>query len=96
MQLDLVFLQNNTETSRVTLSAGEFVIGRDSACEIVVVSDEVSRRHARLTVNDSNLFIEDLGSAKGAFINGHRAKGRAPLGPGQRVHLGTIAFEARW
>src|SRR5258705_9050935 len=96
MQLDLVFLENDTETSRVTLGAGEFVIGRDTACEVVIANDAVSRRHARLTINESSVFLEDLDSADGTFINGRRAEGRVLLEPGQRVNLGVVAFEARW
>ena len=96
MELNLVFLDNNAEKSRVMLGVGEHVIGRDAACEVVIASDAVSRRHARLTINESSVFLEDLASANGTFINGRRAEGRVLLEPGQRVALGTVVFEARW
>jgi len=39
---------------------------------------KVSRRHARIVFEDGQWIIEDLGSANGLFIDGHRID-RAPL-----------------
>jgi len=96
MQLNLIFLENHAEKSRVTLDTGEHVIGRDSDCEVVVTGEAVSRRHARLTVAESGVYLQDLGSANGTFIDGRRAEGRVSLVPGQRVEMGFLLFEARW
>ncbi|MEI6084648.1 MAG: protein kinase [Verrucomicrobiota bacterium] len=96
MELELIFKENNTETARVRLGTGEFVVGRDAACEVPVRSDAVSRRHARLTVGDDGVFIQDLGSANGTFIDGQRADGRVPLVPGQKVEIGLVVMQARW
>ena len=43
---------------------------------------KVSRRHARITVNNGQYFLEDLGSTNGTFIN----RGKR-LTPGQRQAL---------
>jgi serine/threonine protein kinase len=96
MQLELILKENNTETARHTLGPGEFVIGRDTACEIRVPSDAVSRRHARLTITDDAVFIQDLGSANGTFIEGRRAEGRVALQPGQKIEMGLVVLQANW
>ena len=51
---------------------GEFVIGRSTGSDIILPSDNVSRRHARLFTEGSKCLIEDMGSSNGVFINGKR------------------------
>jgi hypothetical protein len=46
------------------------VIGRDSACTVVVPSRQVSRYHARLTNSPEGMLLEDLGSKNGTHCNG--------------------------
>ena len=46
---------------------GEFLIGRSHGADIILPSDNVSRRHARLYTVDGRCYLEDLGSASGVF-----------------------------
>src|SRR5690606_10410546 len=46
------------------------VIGRSSDCDISLSAAHLSRRHAQLQVLDGLLFVKDLGSANGTFLNG--------------------------
>jgi hypothetical protein len=48
----------------------------------------VSRRHAKLTVTGDQIFIQDLGSTNGTFVNGEKIK-RARLTEGDRILIGT-------
>ncbi|QDT11862.1 Transcriptional regulatory protein ZraR [Planctomycetes bacterium K23_9] len=50
----------------------EAVIGRTSANQIVIRSDQASRRHARIFWSDEAWNLEDLGSRNGTFLNGQR------------------------
>ncbi len=67
---------------------GEATIGRDQ-CTITIPSGTVSRLHARLDISEHGLAIEDLGSANGTSINGHRIEQRTLLQVDDRVQLGT-------
>lgn len=67
---------------------GEIVIGRSSELDMVLVEDMVSRRHAKITVTNAQIFIQDLGSTNGSFVNGEKIK-RARLNEGDRVLIGT-------
>lgn len=96
MEVELLVKENNVELARARLPAGEFVIGRDPACEIVLNSDAVSRRHARLTIAAAGVFIQDLGSANGTYVDGRRARGRVALQSGQKVELGLVLLQATW
>jgi len=76
----------------------DIVVGRSSDLDMVLVEDMVSRRHARIAIADEQIWIEDLGSTNGTFVNGEKIK-RARLKEGDRVLIGTsilkvIASEA--
>ena len=79
---------------KIDLFAGPMIIGRDPACDIVIESPAVSRRHARIEVNGDRVFIEDLGSSNGTFIDGERISGQAELKPGDLFSISpTIKIE---
>lgn len=76
----------------------EIVVGRSSELDMVLVEDMVSRRHAKITVSPTEIFIEDLGSTNGTFVNGEKVK-RTRINEGDRVLIGTsiiklVAVEA--
>lgn len=64
------------------------VIGRSHA-DVCLSGRDVSRRHARLHCTPQGLFVEDLGSANGTFVNGTAVSGRHPLMPGDRLQLAS-------
>ncbi len=70
-------------------TTGEVVIGRSSNVDVVIVEDMVSRSHARLTFDSAgSLYIEDLQSTNGSFVNGERIT-KAHLSEGDRILIGT-------
>jgi hypothetical protein len=77
----------------------QIVVGRSSDLDMVLVEDMVSRKHARIALQQDQIWIEDLGSTNGTFVNGEKIK-RARLKEGDRVLIGTsilkvIAAEAQ-
>ena len=68
--------------------AGEIVIGRSSELDMVLVEDMVSRRHAKISVEGGDIFLEDLGSTNGSFVNGEKIS-RTKLAEGDRILIGT-------
>jgi pSer/pThr/pTyr-binding forkhead associated (FHA) protein len=64
------------------------VVGRSSDLDMVLVEDMVSRKHARIAMQSDQIWIEDLGSTNGTFVNGEKIK-RARLKEGDRVLIGT-------
>jgi pSer/pThr/pTyr-binding forkhead associated (FHA) protein len=49
---------------------GKLVIGRGSDCDLVLDEPEMSRRHAMIENTGDVIFLRDLGSANGTFVNG--------------------------
>jgi hypothetical protein len=66
----------------------ELTIGRDIGNRIVINDPEVSRKHARLTMQSGGYVIEDLGSTNGTFVNNQRLIGPHMLRPGETIMLG--------
>ena len=70
---------------------GSTVVGRHSECDICLPSEEISRRHARVEVTTDGLYVEDLDSANGTFVNGKRVR-RSKIEPGDELKLDTVRF----
>src|SRR5262249_35562882 len=57
------------------------------------IEDEgVSRKHARLTTNGTEVHLEDLGSANGTFVNEQPLKVRRLLEDGDKIKLGSTTI----
>jgi hypothetical protein len=67
-------------------------LGRALDCDIAVVTPQVSRQHARLFVEDGQLYVEDLGSSNGTIVNGRRIEERRALHHDDELRLHDIVF----
>ncbi|NLG41142.1 MAG: FHA domain-containing protein [Chloroflexi bacterium] len=78
------------------LDKPEVSMGRDLANDIPVPDAEISRRHARFIVKPDGVYIEDLGSTNGTFLNGVRLSAPKRLSNGDLVTLAestVMSFE---
>jgi len=79
--------------TRFPVMSGTTSIGRSAASDIVLKSDDyVSGQHARLTRHGGLLYVEDIDSTNGTYINGRKAVGATPLRSGDRVRVGSTTF----
>ena len=78
--------------NQILQAKGELKIGRHSSCDIVLTDQEVSRFHARVFLHKGEVFVEDLQSLKGTFVNDSRVKGKARLRPEDTLYVGLCAF----
>ena len=85
----LKFISGKYQGGEFALEEGrEYVVGRSSECDMVLVEDMISRAHATFSVQDGKVFLRDNGSTNGSFVNGERIT-QVELGPNDRVLLGT-------
>ena len=70
------------------------VIGRGREANLTVPHALVSRRHTEIFEHDDRLYVRDLGSLNGTFINNQRIETDQPLEPNQLLTLGNITFRA--
>jgi pSer/pThr/pTyr-binding forkhead associated (FHA) protein len=79
--------------TRFPVRDGATSIGRSSASDIVLKSDDyASGHHARLTRHGGLLYVEDMGSTNGTFVNGRKTVGATPLRRGDTVRIGSTSF----
>ncbi len=73
----------------------ELTVGRSSGCSIVFDEQYVSQVHTRVFVREGQVYVEDLGSTNGTWVNGVRVAGQMPAGLGDRVQIGNVILELR-
>jgi pSer/pThr/pTyr-binding forkhead associated (FHA) protein len=79
--------------TRFPVRDGATSIGRSSASDIVLKGDDyASGRHARLTHHGGLLYVEDMGSTNGTFVNGRKTVGATPLRHGDTMRIGSTSF----
>ncbi len=67
------------------------VFGRDASCDVVVPQNEVSRRHAGITIGDDGYVLRDT-SANGLYVNGERVQGSRKLARADILRIGSEEF----
>jgi pSer/pThr/pTyr-binding forkhead associated (FHA) protein len=70
------------------------IVGRSADCQLRIASAEVSRRHCQLLLRPDGVYLEDLGSANGTFLDGVRVPQNSPTyaHPGARLDVGPARF----
>lgn len=64
------------------------LLGRSGEADVSIGDGTVSVNHARLTVVDGAVYLEDLGSRNGTFVNGRRVRGSTRLADGDYLRVG--------
>jgi len=71
-------------------------IGRDADNTIVITGDSyISARHARISLTEGFVIVEDLGSRNGTYLNGTRLTQPHTVHPGDRIQVGYTVLEAQ-
>jgi len=84
----LILVAGNGAGTEYPLEKTELQLGRDLSNDIVINDPEVSRRHARLSLQPEGYILEDLGSTNGTFIRGQRLAAPVVLRPGELITIG--------
>lgn len=82
--------------ARFGLLGSEASIGRGPVMDLVLTDPRVSRRHARLLVDDGRLLVEDLGSTSGTSVNGRAITDATVLAVGDRLRMGDTELTVLW
>lgn len=93
LKAKLVVVGGDAKSTEVNLKLPT-VIGRGKEAGLTVPHALVSRRHTEIFERDGKLFVRDLGSLNGTFVNNTKIEGEQPLEPNQLLTLGNITFRA--
>jgi serine phosphatase RsbU (regulator of sigma subunit) len=89
----LVVVQGEETGLRVELGKKPIVFGRMEPADVVIPDPQVSRKHCRVGLVMDEVFVSDLDSSNGTFIDGARISGSALLPVGGRFRIGSRVLE---
>jgi len=70
-------------------------LGRAAGCQIVVDDTYVSQVHARIFTKEGDVYVEDLGSTNGTYLNRQKLTAPRQLQRGDQIQLGTTVLEVQ-
>lgn len=68
-------------------------IGRKDSNSIILTDQHVSGNHAKIVVRNNGLFLEDLNSTNGTYLNGKKISSRIKLTNKDEIRIGTAVFK---
>jgi hypothetical protein len=90
----LVVLEPPALAGRAFDLGDELTVGRAVGCGVSLPDDTfVSTLHARVFRRDGGLYVEDLGSTNGTFVNERPVTGTVQVRRGDRLHVGQTVLE---
>src|ERR1700739_1633907 len=81
--------------AQVALKEEAFILGRDPQCDQPLDDPLVSWHHARITRSGNTIYVEDLSSLNGTFVDGVRVSGKIEAKTGQEIELGKFHFRVK-
>ncbi len=95
-QLRLEVIEPHEREGTVYDLDGEVTVGRSNGCGIPTTYDAYSSTvHARLYRSGGQVWVEDLGSTNGTFVNSERISQPSRLAKGDLLQIGATVFEVR-
>lgn len=81
--------------SEIRVTSPEMILGRETGRPGSIDDASVSRRHARLTWESTDVVLTDLESKNGTYVRGVRISAPVTLTDGDEIRLGLVTFVYR-
>jgi pSer/pThr/pTyr-binding forkhead associated (FHA) protein len=76
--------------------ADELTVGRAGGCGVLLAADTfVSQIHARVFRRDGDIYLEDLGSTNGTYLNKKKVTAPVVIRKGDKIQFGRTTMEVR-
>jgi hypothetical protein len=92
MKISLKTSSTWTGVGEIGVGQFPFILGRHEGVDGCLPFAFVSRRHCQLTLENDQLFVQDLDSHNGTFVNGRRIDNRQAIQHGDRIDLGPLSL----
>jgi pSer/pThr/pTyr-binding forkhead associated (FHA) protein len=94
MKVHLVVVKGVPAGREIPIAAmPRLLIGRSDQCHLCPTSDLVSRRHCEIVQHEGGVFVHDLESANGTYVNDLQVGGVAEVHDGDRLGVGPLVFQ---
>jgi Nif-specific regulatory protein len=92
----LIRVETGPHAGREVPVSGKITIGRGEDCDLRLIDEKISRKHATLEPRNADLHLQDLGSVNGTLVRGKRIA-EVLLQDGEKFRIGDaeIVFRAR-
>jgi pSer/pThr/pTyr-binding forkhead associated (FHA) protein len=91
-----VVIEPKQHRGRTYTLSNALAIGRLDDNDIIVEDDTfISSHHARLEIRPEGVWVVDLQSTNGSFVNGQRLTGERSVRKGDRIQVGSTVLEMR-
>jgi pSer/pThr/pTyr-binding forkhead associated (FHA) protein len=71
----------------------ELIIGRGDKCHVVIGDSYASQVHARVFRKGESVYIEDMGSTNGTYLNRRKVTSPTRVGRGDTARIGKTELE---
>ena len=92
MNVKLVLFKSTKDQTELVIAEPVTVLGRGRGCQIQFVDSKVSRHHCQLTLTGEKMFVRDLGSANGTYVNMTLIEDEVELTHGDTVTIGRYVM----
>jgi two-component system cell cycle response regulator len=91
----LIIIRGTPQGHRFFLTMPEMTLGRDATADITVSDQGISRKHAKVTKADGHVYLTDLNSSNGTFVNDKKLPGgeKVALAKEDMIKLGNSIFK---
>ena len=71
----------------------EVTVGRAAGCQVTIEDTYASQIHARVFQRDGKIYVEDLGSTNGTYLNRRKVSGPMVVNRGDKLQIGNTVLE---
>ena len=91
--IQLAVVEPSAQRGRTFPLGQEVTVGRAAGCQVTLDDTYASQIHARLFARDGQLFVEDLGSTNGTYLNRKKVQGPMVMQRGDKLQVGNTVME---
>ena len=92
MNVQLVVASGSRAGQVIPIIGERFVIGRADDCHLKPRSELISRYHCEIFLKDGDVFVRDMGSKNGVFLNTERIADATVVKNGDKLVIGPLDF----
>jgi pSer/pThr/pTyr-binding forkhead associated (FHA) protein len=93
MHTKLIVASGKSAGRAISIKRSKLLIGRAEDCDVRPLSEDVSRRHCAVHAGVAEVWVEDLGSRNGTFVNGVRITEKTKVFTGDLIRVGVLELK---